>query len=86
MSGKLAAQNPSATVPDGRDGSTMAICPSKPGLPWYPLSDDYRGKAAACAELAAKTEDPPSKRVMERSAEQWNALADSVEKYELTRK
>ena len=44
------------------------------------LADD------ACAELAAKTEDPPSKRAMERSAEQWNSLADSVEKYELTRK
>ena len=50
------------------------------------LADDYRAKAAACAELAAKTEDPPSKRVMERSAEQWNSLADSVEKYEPTRK
>ena len=45
-----------------------------------------RGRRHACAELAAKTEDPPSKRVMERSAEQWNSLADSVEKYELTRK
>jgi hypothetical protein len=50
------------------------------------LADDYRAKAAACAELAANTQDPPSKRVMERSAEQWNSLADSVEKYELTRK
>jgi hypothetical protein len=50
------------------------------------LADDYRAKAAACAELAAKTEDPQSRRVMERSAEQWNSLADGVEKYELTRK
>jgi hypothetical protein len=50
------------------------------------LADDYRAKAAVCAELAVTTEDPQSKRVMERSAEQWNALADSVEKYELTRK
>jgi hypothetical protein len=24
------------------------------------LADDYRAKAAACAELAAKTEDPQS--------------------------
>ena len=50
------------------------------------LADDYRAKAAVCAELAVKTEDPQSKRVMERSAEQWNSLADGVEKYELTRK
>jgi hypothetical protein len=50
------------------------------------LADDYRAKASACAELAAKTNDPQSKRVMERSAEHWNSLADSVEKYELTRK
>ena len=48
------------------------------------LADDYRAKAAACAELAAKTVDPQSKRVIERSAEQWNSLADGVEKYELT--
>jgi hypothetical protein len=50
------------------------------------LADNYRAKASACAELAAKTNDPQSKRVMERSAEHWTSLADSVEKYELTRK
>jgi hypothetical protein len=50
------------------------------------LADDYRDKALACAELAAKTEEPQSKRVMERSAEHWNSLANGVEKYELTRK
>ena len=42
------------------------------------LADDYRAKAAACAELAAKTVDPQTKRVIERSAEQWNSLADGV--------
>jgi hypothetical protein len=50
------------------------------------LADDYRAKAVACAELAGKTKDPQSKRALEQSAEQWNSLADGVEKYELTRK
>src|SRR2546430_963409 len=46
------------------------------------LAEDYRAKASECAELAAKTQDPRSKRVLEQTAEQWNALADGVEKYE----
>jgi len=50
------------------------------------LADDYRAKASECAELAAKTKDPQSKRVLEKTAEQWNALADGVEKREPTRK
>jgi hypothetical protein len=50
------------------------------------LADDYRTKASECAELAAKTQDPQSKRVLEKTAEQWNALADGVEKREPTRK
>jgi hypothetical protein len=44
------------------------------------IPDDYRAKASECAELAAKTKDPQSKRVLEKTAEQWNALADDVEK------
>ena len=35
MSGKLAVRNLPATAAAGRDGSIMAICPSKHGLPWY---------------------------------------------------
>jgi hypothetical protein len=50
------------------------------------LAEDYRVKASKCAELAAKTKDPQSKRVLEQTAEQWNALADGVEKHEPTRK
>jgi hypothetical protein len=44
------------------------------------FAEDYRAKASACAELAARTKDPQSKRVLEQIAEQWNALADGVEK------
>jgi hypothetical protein len=44
------------------------------------LADSYRAKASECAELAAKTKDSRSKRVLEQTAEQWNALADGVEK------
>jgi len=44
------------------------------------LTDEYRAKASECAELAAKTKDPQSKRVLEKTAERWNALADDVEK------
>jgi hypothetical protein len=44
------------------------------------LTDEYRAKAFECAELAAKTKDPQSKRVLEKTAERWNALADDVEK------
>jgi hypothetical protein len=43
------------------------------------LAEDYRVKASECAELAAKTKDPRSKRVLEQTAEAWSALADGVE-------
>ena len=43
------------------------------------LADKYRAKASECAELAAKTRDLQSKRVLEQTAEQWNALADGIE-------
>jgi hypothetical protein len=46
------------------------------------LAEDYRVKASECAELAAKTKDPRSKRVLEQTAEAWSALADGVEKYD----
>jgi hypothetical protein len=49
-------------------------------------ADDYRAKASECAELAAKTKNPRSKRELEQTAEQWNALADGVEKHEPMRK
>ena len=42
----------------------------------------YRAKASECAELAAKTIDPQSKHTLEKTAEQWKALADGIEKYE----
>jgi hypothetical protein len=44
-------------------------------------AEEYRAKASECAELAAKTKDPQSKRVLEQTAEQWHLLADGVEKY-----
>ena len=44
-------------------------------------AEEYRAKASECAELAAKTNDPQSKRVLEQTAEQWNALANGSEKY-----
>ncbi len=50
------------------------------------LADDYRTKASEYAELAAKTKDVLSKRVLEQTAELWNALADGVEKNEPARK
>ncbi|MGB7830841.1 MAG: hypothetical protein WBL84_01395, partial [Xanthobacteraceae bacterium] len=40
------------------------------------LAEDYRVKASECAELATKTKDPRSKRVLEQTAEAWSALAD----------
>jgi hypothetical protein len=43
-------------------------------------AEEYRAKAAECAELALKTKDPQSKRVLQRTAEQWRALADSADK------
>ena len=43
------------------------------------LAEDYRVKASECAELATKTKDPRSKRVLEQTAEAWSALADGVE-------
>jgi hypothetical protein len=69
MSGKLAVRNLPATAFAGRIETWAAM---------VSLADDYRAKAAACAELAAKTVDPQSKRVIERSAEQWNSLADGI--------
>jgi hypothetical protein len=44
-------------------------------------AEEYRAKASECAELAAKTNDPQSKRVLEQTAGQWTALANGVEKY-----
>ena len=44
-------------------------------------AEEYRAKAPECAELAAKTNDPQSKRMLEQTAGQWAALADGVEKY-----
>ena len=46
------------------------------------LAVTYRAKASECAELAAKTIDPQSKQTLEKTAEQWKALADGIEKYE----
>ena len=45
-------------------------------------SEEYRKKASECAELAATTMDPVSKRILEETAQHWNALADGLEKYE----
>lgn len=42
-------------------------------------SEEYRAKAAECAELALKTKDHQSKRVLQLTAEQWRALADSAD-------
>jgi hypothetical protein len=42
----------------------------------------YRAKASECADLAAQTRDPESKHTLEKTAEQWKALADGIEKYE----
>ena len=57
-----------------RDGShsTWASMPT--------IADDYRAKASECADLAAKTKDAQSRRVLEKTAELWNGLADGVEK------
>jgi hypothetical protein len=44
-------------------------------------AEEYRAKASECAELAAKTNDPQSKRMLERTAWQWAALAEGAEKY-----
>jgi hypothetical protein len=46
-------------------------------------SEEYRAKAAECAELALKTKDHQSKRVLQLTAEQWRALADSADKLHL---
>jgi hypothetical protein len=46
------------------------------------LAEGYRAKASVCAELAAETKDPYSRRVLGQTAEQWNALADGVEKHD----
>jgi hypothetical protein len=51
---------------------------SERGMPYK--AEEYRAKAAECAELALKTKDPQSKRVLQRTAEQWRALADSADK------
>jgi hypothetical protein len=45
-------------------------------------SEEYRTKASECAELAAKTKDPASKRILEETAQQWGELAAGLEKYE----
>jgi hypothetical protein len=44
-------------------------------------AEEYRAKASECAELAARTNDPQSKRVLEQTAGQWTALANGAEKY-----
>jgi hypothetical protein len=44
------------------------------------IADDYRAKASECADLAAKTKDAQSRRVLERTAELWSGLAEGVEK------
>jgi hypothetical protein len=46
-------------------------------------AEEYRAKAAECAELALKAKDPQSKRVLQLTAEQWRALADSADKLHL---
>jgi len=43
-------------------------------------AEEFRAKAAECAELALKTTDPQSKRVLQLTAERWRALADSADK------
>jgi hypothetical protein len=45
-------------------------------------AEEYRAKASECAELAAITKDPQSKRVLEQTAERWNDLAVGVERSE----
>jgi hypothetical protein len=45
-------------------------------------SEEYRKKASECAELAARTMDPESKRILEETAQHWGELADGLEKYE----
>ena len=46
-------------------------------------AQEYRAKAAECVELALKTKDPQSKRVLQLTAEQWRALTDSADKLHL---
>jgi hypothetical protein len=46
-----------------------------------PSAEEYRSKASECSELAEKTNDLQSKRVLEQTAGQWIALANGVEKY-----
>ena len=48
-----------------------------------PSAEDCRAKAFQCAELASKTRDRFSKRLLEQTAEQWNVLAVGAEQYEL---
>ncbi len=48
-----------------------------------PSAEDSRAKAFHCAELASKTRDRFSKRLLEQTAEQWNVLAVGAEQYEL---
>ncbi len=43
--------------------------------------EEYRAKASECAELAARTRDPASKRILEETAQHWCELADGLEKY-----
>ena len=45
-------------------------------------SEEYRAKATECAELAANTRDPASKRILEETARHWDELAAGLEKYE----
>jgi hypothetical protein len=47
-----------------------------------PSAEDCRAKAIQCAELASKTRDRFSKRLLEQTAEQWNVLAVGAERYE----
>jgi hypothetical protein len=45
-------------------------------------SEEYRTRASECADMAAKTKDPASKRILEETAQHWGELADGLEKYE----
>jgi hypothetical protein len=46
-----------------------------------PSAKEYRSKALECTELAAKTNDPESRWMLEQTAGQWIALANGIEKY-----
>jgi hypothetical protein len=59
--------------------------PTVPRLPrdrTLGLAITYRAKGSECAQSAAQARDPESKHILEKTAEQWKALADGIEKYE----